>query len=403
MVLKADVAPPKHTWWYRPLLAVGRPLLLPIVRRMYKIRTVKYKGKIPDASIVMFNHVSDYDFIGTLNGFRHYARYVASDALIRKRYMRFIMGLVSDFIFRRKGENGDNVVESVKATIAKGVHVCIAPEGGESINGTTAYIRPRTGQMVKDANAGMVTFRMEGGYFLKPSWSKHRYKGPMYGGVVGVYTKEEMAALSAEEINDIIYRDLYVNSYEWQREHREIYEGDTGRAEFMEQVLYLCPKCNKVGGLHSKHNTLSCSECGYTLEVDQYGFFTGEELIFDNLYDWDVWQRNLINSKVDEYKANPEKVIFSDSGQILKGLENNYPYVIEENVTLSMSAARITIKGEKTDIDLPLEEVQSITVVSREDVGIIHKGVYYQVGAEIQRSGVKYKQLISMLRGRQFL
>ncbi|MBR1973887.1 MAG: hypothetical protein IKA33_04385, partial [Candidatus Methanomethylophilaceae archaeon] len=133
------------------------------------------------------------------------------------------------------------------------------------------------------------------------------------------------------------------------------------------------------------------------------GFFNGDEVVFDNLYDWDVWQRNVINSKVEEYKADPERIIFSDSGQVLKGLENNYPYVIEENVTLSMSAARITIKGEKTDIDLPLEEVQSITVVSREDVGIIHKGVYYQVGAEIQRSGVKYKQLISMLRGRQFL
>jgi len=42
-------------------------------------------------------------------------------------------------------------------------------------------------------------------------------------------------------------------------------------------------------------------------------------------------------------------------------------------------------------------------VVSREDVGIIHKGVYYQIGAKVQRSGVKYKQLIAMLRGRQYL
>ena len=403
MVLKADVAPPRHQWWYRPLLAVGRVLILPPLYWKYKIRMRKYKGgKIPDASIVMFNHVSDYDFFGVLQGFPFYSRFVASDALIRKRYMRIAMGLGSDFIFRRKGENGDNVVESVKATIAKGIHVCIAPEGGESINGTTAYIRPRTGQMVKDANAGMVTFRMEGGYFLKPSWSKHRYKGPMYGGVVGVYTREEMAAMTAEEINALIYRDLYVNSYEWQREHKEIYAGEA-RAEFMEQVLYTCPKCKGINHMHTKCDTIYCSDCGYTLDVDEYGFFRGEEVIFDNLYDWDVWQRELMNSKVEHWKANPDEIILFDEDQVLKGLENNYPYVIEDGITLAMSASKITIKGEKTDITLPLEEVQSITVVSREDVGIIHKGVYYQIGGKIQRSGVKYKQLIAMLRGKQYL
>ena len=402
MVLKADVAPPRHQWWYRPLLVFGRTCILPILNRKYRIRMERYKGKVPDASIVMFNHVSDYDFLGVLDGFPHYTRYVASDALIRKRYMRIVMGLVSDFIFRRKGENGDNVVESVKASIAKGVHVCIAPEGGESINGTTAYIRPRTGQMVKDANAGMVTFRMEGGYFLKPSWSKRRYKGPMFGRVIGVYTKEQMAAMTPEEINDLIYRDLYVNSYEWQRENRIVYEGEA-RAEFMEQVLYTCPKCERINTMHSKCDNLRCSECGYSVDVDEYGFFTGEDVVFDNLYDWDVWQRKRLHSVAEEMRSDPERIILSDSGQVLKGLENNYPYVIEDDVTLSMSAARITIKGKVTDIDMPLEEVQSITVVSREDVGIIHKGVYYQIGAKVQRSGVKYKQLIAMLRGRQYL
>ena len=139
------------------------------------------------------------------------------------------------------------------------------------------------------------------------------------------------------------------------------------------------------------------------MDVDEYGFFTGEDVVFDNLYDWDVWQRKRLHSVAEEMRSDPERIILSDSGQVLKGLENNYPYVIEDDVTLSMSAARITIKGKVTDIDMPLEEVQSITVVSREDVGIIHKGVYYQIGAKVQRSGVKYKQLIAMLRGRRYL
>ena len=110
-----------------------------------------------------------------------------------------------------------------------------------------------------------------------------------------------------------------------------------------------------------------------------------------------------MNSNVEYWKAHPEEIILSDEDQVLKGLENNYPYVIEDGVRLTMSASEITIKGKESNIVMPMEEVQSITVVSREDVGIIHNGVYYQIGAKVQRSGVKYKQLIAMLRGKQYL
>lgn len=402
MTLDSGVSPPRHQWWYRPLLVFGRSCILPFIKRKYQIRTERYKGKVPGASMVMFNHVSDYDHYGVLDGFPHYSRYVASDALIRKRTMRYVMALVSDFIFRRKGENGDNVVESVKASIAKGVHVCMSPEGGESINGTTAFIRPRTGSMVKEVGCGLVTFRMEGGYFIRPSWCNHRFKGPMYGRVVGTYTREELEGMTAEEINDLIYRDLYVNSYEWQREHMIVYEGER-RAEYMEQVLYTCPKCRGINTIHSDCDDVYCDGCGYRVRVNKYGFFEGEDVVFDDLYSWDVWQRELMHSRLDGYRADPEKVILSDSGQVLMGLRNNYPYVIEEDVTLSMSAARIRIEGEETHLDIPISDVRSVTVVSREDVGIISGDTYYQVGTVVPRSGVKYKQLMAMLRGRPYL
>jgi hypothetical protein len=68
-----------------------------------------------------------------------------------------------------------------------------------------------------------------------------------------------------------------------------------------------------------------------------------------------------------------------------------------------MSASEITIRGIEFDMVMPMDEVQSITVVSREDIGIIHNGVYYQIGSKKQRSGVKYKQLIAMLLGKPYL
>lgn len=391
-------SPPRGTLWYRFVLRFGKMFVLPFIYRSYNVEVEGLKEKIRDPSLIVYNHTCNFDQFGVIKGAPPYKRYIASDALVRTFGYRLAFFLVNDFIFRRKGERGDNVIRSAKASIEKGVHVCMAPEGGESLNGVSSPIRPRTGEMVKEMNCGLVTIRLEGGYFIKPSWAMERSTtSPMRGGVVNVYSREEVAEMSAEEINEVMRRDLYINHYDWQRKLM-IPSDRPNRAEFMEFVLYVCPRCKQIGRLHSKGDFLNC-ECGCSLEVDEYGFFKGDDAVYDNLYDWDVWQRHYIAERMGEWRSEPEKPFFIDDGMRFEVLKDNKPEVIEDSVSLQMSPSGIRVIGEKTDLMLPIDRIRAITVAHRQDTAVIFDDKYYQFVPPIPSSPQKYKTAFYILRG----
>lgn len=394
---------PSMTLWYKIVLKVGRHTIMPIVNRIYNVHTAKFDRKIVDPSLIVYNHGSNYDQLALITGIPQYKRYVASDALVRTKPMRITFKIISDFIYRRKGEKGDNVIRSAKATIEKGIHVCMSAEGGQGLNGCTAPIRPRTGQMVKDLGCGLVTYKLEGMYFTKPPWGVTRSKkGPFFGHLVNIYTRDEISKMTPEEINDLIYKDLYINQYEWQREKKYSYDREN-RAEFMEYILYVCPKCQEIGHLHSHGDSFQC-DCGYKMEVDEYGFYNGEDLVYDNLYEWDIWQREWVRDHMETWKQFPDKPFYHDDNGIFQYLdEKNNPVNIEEDVSIEMSPTFIRIYGKETDITFPLTDVRSITVAHRRDIAILVGNKYYQFSPKIPISPQKYKTALYLLRGKSHL
>ena len=394
---------PHMTLWYKFILGFGKIFVLPIIYHKFNVNAKKFGKKIKDPSLIVFNHGSDYDQFMVIKGVPEYKRYIASDALIRTKKMRLAFKLVDDFIIRRKGERGDNVVRSAIASIEKGVNVCMAPEGGETFNGCSNRPRPKTGDMVKKMNCGLVTYRLSGMYFKKPPWAKTSAKGaPMFGEPIGMYSREEVQKMSAEEINDLIYRDLYINHYEWQREHMIPYDREN-RAECQEYVVYVCPKCKEIGHLHSKGNEIHCDCCGYKAEVDVYGFYQGEDLVFDNLYDWDIWQKGYLLEKMEEWKQHPDEPFFTDVNGRLEYLDNNYPVLIGEGLTLTMSCECLRIFGGDIDMTLPMDEVRAITAAKRRHVVIIFGDKYYEYTTEVPSSPQKYKTAKYILEGKSHL
>ena len=391
---------PSKTLWYRFILGFGKVFVLPFIYRKFNVVTEKMPGKIKDPSLIVFSHGCNYDQFAVIRGVPPYKRYIASDALVRDKKMRLAFGLVNDFIFRRKGEKGDNVVKSAEVTIKKGIHVAMAPEGGETLNGVTNRPRPRTGEMVRQLNCGLVTFRIVGNYFSKPPWALTRAKeGRIFGEVRGIYSREEIQKLSPEEINDLIYRDLYINQYDWQREHKYNYDREN-RAEFVEYVLYVCPKCGEIGHLHSQKDTLRC-DCGYSVDINEYGFMEGEDCIFDNVYDWDVWQRDRIVERMEEWKKEPDKPFFTDTPGTLKYLVDNSPVTLAENATLEMAPNYIRVfNNSGYEKVFPFEDIRSVSVAHRHDVVIIHENTYYQFCTDVPSSPQKYKTAAYLLRGR---
>ncbi len=392
------VSGPKHVLWYRFFMGFARTFLLPFVKMFYHIKTKKDKKEKDLPSILVFNHISNYDYLCNVDMFRPYTRYIISDAMLRNKLNAFVFPKVTDFIYRRKGERADDTVESAKLTIKSGVCVGIAPEGGVTNNGTTEPIRYRTGKLIKECHCGLVTSVVWGGYFLYPTWSRFKAKGPMYGRIVGCYTKEEIEKLSVEEINELIYRDIYFNQYEWNRKARISYKRKC-RAEWMERVVSICPKCKTMDAMHSEVDDLYCTKCGYKVTVDEYGFYQGDDVIFDNMYDWDMWQRRYLLSQRQKWLDSPDEIITADDHMTVSTLENNFPVLLDDDVRIEMTAKEIRIIGEKFSKTMALDDMSGVVGAIADGYGIAIGDEYYQIKAYRPIWNEKQRFIRKILRG----
>jgi hypothetical protein len=213
--------------------------------------------------------------------------YLASEHIFRWGLLSRLIVFLQSPIARLKATADTHAVRQVLQHLKRGHNVCIFPEGCCTYSGESSPISGAIGKLVRHSGAGLVTFRIEGGYFTDPRWALKTRRGPMRGVLVREYSPEELAALSLEEVNEAIARDLYVNAYDLQREHRARYSREAPRG-ILETALYLCPACGGLKTLRSKDDLFSCS-CGLCLRYRPDGFLEdcgGGAPPFETVFDW---------------------------------------------------------------------------------------------------------------------
>lgn len=389
-------APSKNTWWYRGVFFVARTVALNIAAPFLKIKTKKSDRKASDTSVIVYNHITHFDFANVVRAYPYYSRFIMTDAVLRKPLPRFFVPRLTNIILRRKGKNADEVVDAVNKTIAAGIDVSLAPEGNASINGVTAPIRGRTGRMIKDAGAGLVTVRLWGGYLNRPIWAENPSKGPVFAKVIGIYPKDEISKMSYDEINELIARDLYVNNFDWVRESKIPYDRKN-RAECMERVVFICPSCRSMHTLKSEKDTIRCTQCGYSAEVDEYCLFK-EGSMFGDLYQWDVWQTNDMISRRQHWIDNPNEPIIEMKDIRLDVVENGLKRTVDDSADLVMTAERLTIKGESADIDTDLKDIISFTPILKDCTGMNLSGTFYQIKSKYPLENRSLRMVLKILR-----
>jgi 1-acyl-sn-glycerol-3-phosphate acyltransferase len=237
--------------------------------------TCKAAKNLPDHYIVLSNHVTDFDplFVGC--SFPRQMYFVASEHIARWKHGYKLVNYLLAPILRKKGTTAASAIIDILCKVRKGANVCMFAEGVRSWDGLTAPITPTTGGLVKAARCGLVTYRISGGYFASPMWStKNTRRGYVHGEPVNVYTAEQIAGMSEDEINRIIREDLYEDAYARQAQKRSKYKGKR-LAESMENLLYVCPYCKKVDTMRSKGDRVSCTACEKFFTYDKFGYLHG--------------------------------------------------------------------------------------------------------------------------------
>ncbi len=234
--------------------------------------TYKVAKNLPDHYIVLSNHTTDFDCVFVGCSFKRQMYYVASEHIARWKHGFGLLNWALAPILRKKGTTAAATIIDILRKVRKGANVCMFAEGVRSWDGKTCTIAPTTGGLVKAARCGLVTYRISGGYFASPMWStKNTRRGYVHGEPVGIYTAEQIAAMSEDEVNRIIREDLYEDAYARQEQRLSKYRGKN-LAEKMENLLYICPFCSKVDTMQSKGDRVSCSACRGFFTYDAFGY-----------------------------------------------------------------------------------------------------------------------------------
>lgn len=371
-------------------------------RLTLKICHAKVKKYKPthDTFIVISNHSDGLDPVYELCTFKKYIRIVMSDHIVNNPVLNVLFRKISGFIIRDREEPTQKMVDDILKSVKEGVCVGLYAEGTITPNGETGFFSPRTGQLIKDSGVALITFRVTGGYFHTPKWGTGMRRGPVHSEVVREYSPEELQKMTVEEINEAICEDIYVNAFDEQKKKGHRYKSKNC-AEHVERVLYMCPHCKEVGNLHSKGNFLKC-DCGYKVELNENGFFAPvrKELIFDNILDWDKWQKQAWKEKV--LTAKPQELIFEEDGQIINTIVNKKRNRISDNATLRLYQDRFEISFDEKTIVMDIKKMKLVMSISIEALILMDENNYFYIKPRTPRAASKYIAAWRYLNGKDY-
>ena len=349
---------PKHSSFHKVIYFLSRYLGWLLLRK-YSFKTDYFK-KTDEPYIMLCNHTTESDMIMALRASKKHVYFICGEHLLRGKFGPALKKFY-DPISIPKGGSSMKAVREMSARIKSGYNLCLFPEGSRSFNGETEPVTLATGKMIKLLGCGLVTYRIQGGYFIAPRWGYHFRKGHAEGKITGIYSKAELADMSAAEITDIINKGIHENAYETQREKMYEYKGE-GLAEGIGNYLIICPKCNAYDSIKSEGNEFCCSACGAKGSYNKYGFLEGEDFGYDSVYDWGKWIEKRFDADMNERiseNTSEEVLLFEETEIRLYEIHDDHTDSDLITSTLYIYNDRFSI-GE---YDFPFDQIRELDML----------------------------------------
>lgn len=302
---------PKKAKWYLQLLAwiLSFPETYFVKAKINKVNMEGLKGPY----IMLCNHNSFLDFkVATRAVFPRSSNYVvAIDGFINRENLLRNVGAIG----KRKFVSETMVVKNIKYSLSNLKQICqLYPEARYSLIGTTSQLPSSLGKLIKYLNHPLVTLISHGHHLRQPVWNLHKRRVKTSTTMTYLLTKEEIKALSVDEINQRIVSAFQYDDYAYQVKKR-IKIKYKNRAKGLHLILYKCPHCQNEFKMESDHNHLWCSHCHNVYEMDIYGQLSNQEgkTIFNHIPDWYEWQRQQVIMELTNHSYNLDIDVYVDS------------------------------------------------------------------------------------------
>ena len=245
--------------------AFYRGFALPFIKlfsliKHYKVKS-HFKIKKGESYIILSNHQTDYDGFLIMLSFNRPLYPVATDTLMSNGISSKLLNHCFGIIPKKKGITDYEANKKMLQVFDEGGSLLLFPEGNRSYAEFQFSFTKAFAKFIKTIKKPVILFNIHGGTGCYPRFANKKRKGPFYGRIKKVLKYAEYKDMSDQELYDIISANLKV----YDSASKDKYESNK-RAEYLERIFFVCPKCGKTECLVSNRNYIECKECGLKIE-----------------------------------------------------------------------------------------------------------------------------------------
>ena len=375
--------------WIKPRHAVVRNILYvilaPYCKWRYGITIEKFKGPQKGPYLILLNHQTPFDqfFVGIAVSGPIY--FMASEDLFSNGWVSSLIRWLIAPIPIKKQTTDVTAVKTCIRVAKEGGTIAIAPEGNRTYSGKTEYMNPAIAPLARKLGLPILLYRIEGGFGVEPRWSNCIRKGKMRSYVSRVVEPEDYAAMTDEQLFEIIKKELYVNE--------GVADGffrSKTRAEYLERAVYVCPFCG-FSRFESHGNDVTCLSCHRSIEYGEDKVLRGKgfDFPFTFMTEWYDYQVDFIqNIDVTQMTAEP---LFTDTVNMSEVLLQVRKVPLLENVTLRLYGDKVTLNEGQADArTFNFDQASAVTVLGRNKLNIYYGGHVYQFKGDKRFNAMKY-------------
>jgi len=372
---KKTITPKKWFVW------LVKPNILAFLRKRYNISVVN--GEVVDQLqppfLMVGNHVNFWDPFFLHMSIQPTIQYITSDNIFRTKVLGTVMRLLGSIPTSKFKTDIATVAQVLRITKRRGV-VGVFPEGRRTWDGRMLNHVPTVSKLIHRLKLPVVGVIIKGGYLAKPRWARYMRKGAVELEYKLVFTSEELASISSDECRQLLEERIYQDDMEWQKERMIPFRGKD-LAEYIESTIFACPKCKNLASLHSKGDTATCQNCGYSFRHNEFGFFepVNGPLVFNSITDWNSWQLEYLQEFLSD-QHDREKILLEEGPAVLLRGYRTRPLK-----KINTGHAYLSLKGIEFHTTIgkkfffPIEEIVGENVQVGEKFEFYHKNSLYRL------------------------
>jgi hypothetical protein len=346
------------------------------VKYHYRFSKADRKHKFPKPPfMVVANHGTFFDpwFIG---GYSHYPlSYMINNDVFRGKDMSAWYLRSIDSIPKKKGASDFKAMKATIERLNNKRAVCIFPEGQTTWDGETQLLYRGIEKIIKKVNCPLVMVRLQGNFLTKPWWADSLREGRI---LLHFKTleKKDIEQLSFDELFNTIKSYIYQNDI---KDPQNLAVPFTGvkLAEGLERFVWICMHCGSEDTLVTSDNTIRCTSCKGSWDIDAHCRLSSNDPSFSCLPDLKDWS-DMHKEKVQEFISNRENELTRSSDVTLQKENSEQMFENKESGTLILFRERLLFETASTTLQWPVKEITDYVIQKKDIFEFSHNSEYYR-------------------------